>query len=60
MAFILISFGAETQLTKALQVLNKNTILSLGIIDGRNVWRTDLEKASLINQTISEFGEEKF
>lgn len=51
---------AETQLTKALQVLNKNTILSLGIIDGRNVWRTDLEKAySLINQAISEFGEEK-
>ncbi len=47
---------AESQFTKALRVLNKNTLLSLGVIDGRNIWRTDLEKAfSLINKAITEF-----
>lgn len=36
---------APTQLESALTHLDEKTILSLGLIDGRNVWKTDLESA---------------
>ena len=35
----------KSQLQTVLQTLPKNKILSLGIIDGRNIWRTDLDAA---------------
>ena len=35
----------EQQLNDILKLLPANKILSLGIIDGRNIWRTDLDKA---------------
>ena len=35
----------EKQLKNTLKLLPENKILSLGIINGRNIWRTDLDKA---------------
>ena len=35
----------KQQLERALKELPENKILSLGIIDGRNIWRTDLDSA---------------
>jgi len=35
----------KSQLENVLQHLPKDKILSLGIIDGRNIWRTDLDQA---------------
>jgi len=37
----------KAQLNSVLKHLPKNKILSLGIIDGRNIWRTDLDQALL-------------
>jgi 5-methyltetrahydropteroyltriglutamate--homocysteine methyltransferase len=39
--------GAE-QLDKVLAALPKGKTLSLGLIDGRNIWRADLEKALVL------------
>ncbi len=39
--------GAE-QLDKVLAALPKGKALSLGLIDGRNIWRADLEKALVL------------
>jgi 5-methyltetrahydropteroyltriglutamate--homocysteine methyltransferase len=36
---------APGQLEKALELTPQGTMLSLGVVDGRNVWRTDLERA---------------
>ncbi len=35
---------APGQLDRALELIPKGTMLSLGVIDGRNVWRNDLQK----------------
>jgi 5-methyltetrahydropteroyltriglutamate--homocysteine methyltransferase len=40
--------------------LQNHQILSLGIIDGRNVWRSDLKKAfNLANQLVKKIGKER-
>jgi len=36
---------APQQLEHVIPVLDSATILSLGVVDGRNVWRTDLDRA---------------
>lgn len=36
---------AKNQLREVLEFLPSNNILSVGIVDGRNIWRTDLRKA---------------
>jgi len=33
------------QLTHALAVASDNLLLSLGVVDGRNIWRSDLDRA---------------
>ncbi len=42
---------APDQLDDVLAVLSDEQVLSLGIIDGRNVWRTDLDKARALVET---------
>ncbi|NYT61241.1 5-methyltetrahydropteroyltriglutamate--homocysteine S-methyltransferase [Alcaligenaceae bacterium] len=39
---------APDQLNDVLAVLSKDQVLSLGLIDGRNIWRTDLDQASAL------------
>jgi 5-methyltetrahydropteroyltriglutamate--homocysteine methyltransferase len=36
---------APEQLDEVLEAINNRMLLSLGVIDGRNIWRADLEKA---------------
>ncbi|MBI3251856.1 MAG: 5-methyltetrahydropteroyltriglutamate--homocysteine S-methyltransferase [Candidatus Omnitrophica bacterium] len=36
---------APGQLAAALRAVPKNKILSLGVVDGRNIWKTDLKRA---------------
>ncbi len=45
---------APEQIPAVLKQLNKEMVLSLGIIDGRNIWRTDLKKALAILKPIHE------
>ncbi|MDQ0968864.1 5-methyltetrahydropteroyltriglutamate--homocysteine methyltransferase [Flavobacterium sp. W4I14] len=48
---------AEAQLTDVLASLREDTILSLGLVDGRNIWKNDFEKsASIINQAVEKRG----
>jgi len=37
--------SGANQLESALKIISKNKILSLGLVDGRNVWKCDLQKA---------------
>jgi 5-methyltetrahydropteroyltriglutamate--homocysteine methyltransferase len=40
--------------------LGNSTILSLGLVNGRNIWRTDYEQSlGLIRQAVAELGEER-
>ncbi|MDE1191274.1 MAG: 5-methyltetrahydropteroyltriglutamate--homocysteine S-methyltransferase [Arachidicoccus sp.] len=40
--------------------VQSSTIFSLGVIDGRNIWKNDYEKSlSLINKAINHFGKDK-
>ncbi|MGM9476518.1 5-methyltetrahydropteroyltriglutamate--homocysteine S-methyltransferase [Pedobacter sp. GSP4] len=51
---------AEDQLTDVLAALKEETILSLGLVDGRNIWKNDFEKSvSIINQAIEKRGRDK-
>lgn len=51
---------AEGQLTDVLASLKEDTILSLGLVDGRNIWKNDFEKsASIINQAVEKRGFDK-
>jgi len=45
---------AKNQLESTLKLLPENKILSLGIIDGRNIWRTDLDLALLTLKSAQE------
>ncbi len=48
---------AEDQLNDVLASLKAETILSLGLVDGRNIWKNDFEKSvSIINQAIEKRG----
>ncbi len=51
---------AEDQLDVVLASLKEDTILSLGLVDGRNIWKNDFEKSlSIINQVIERRGNDK-
>jgi 5-methyltetrahydropteroyltriglutamate--homocysteine methyltransferase len=51
---------AEDQLTNVLASLKEETILSLGLVDGRNIWKNDFEKSVLIiNQAVEKRGLDK-
>jgi 5-methyltetrahydropteroyltriglutamate--homocysteine methyltransferase len=51
---------APQQLENVLAELPAEKILSVGVVDGRNVWRTDLDAAlALIQQAISRLGKER-
>jgi len=48
----------KNQLEKTLKLLPKNKILSLGIIDGRNIWRNDLDASlNILNRAKNILGE---
>jgi 5-methyltetrahydropteroyltriglutamate--homocysteine methyltransferase len=48
---------APEQLDRALKGTPKGTILSLGVIDGRNVWRTDLDRAlGMLDRAAAQLG----
>lgn len=49
---------APDQLEHVLGVLNDDQVLSLGLIDGRNIWRTDLDRAgALVAPLLAQRGE---
>ncbi|NII84366.1 MULTISPECIES: 5-methyltetrahydropteroyltriglutamate--homocysteine S-methyltransferase [unclassified Pedobacter] len=51
---------AEGQLIDVLASLKEDTILSLGLVDGRNIWKNDFEKSvSIINQAVEKRGLDK-
>lgn len=51
---------AEDQLNDVLASLKNETILSLGLVDGRNIWKNDFEKSvSIINQAVEKRGLDK-
>ena len=51
---------APGQLDPVLKGLPHRALLSLGVVDGRNVWRTDLDRAhALIRRALQALGEER-
>lgn len=51
---------APQQLSEVLNRLPTNTVLSLGVVDGRNVWRTDLDTAlAKVQQAVRTLGSER-
>lgn len=51
---------APEQLQPALAQLPPDRILSLGLVDGRNVWRTDLDAAAaLLQQAVAALGQDR-
>lgn len=50
----------QSQLTEVLEAVPKDKMLSLGLIDGRNIWRADLVKAAgLLRQAVAVLGEDR-
>ncbi|MBO9676574.1 MAG: 5-methyltetrahydropteroyltriglutamate--homocysteine S-methyltransferase [Sphingobacteriaceae bacterium] len=51
---------AEDQLDDVLASLKDDTILSLGLVDGRNIWKNDFEKSvAIINRAVEKRGLDK-
>ncbi|WP_316849901.1 5-methyltetrahydropteroyltriglutamate--homocysteine S-methyltransferase [Pedobacter agri] len=51
---------AEGQLAGVLSKLNEKTVLSLGLVDGRNIWKNDYDHSlSLINHALQKLGEDR-
>ena len=51
---------APGQLVPVLANLPADKILSLGVVDGRNVWRTDLDKAlAMVQPTLNLLGPDR-
>ena len=51
---------APEQLAQLLPVLGETTIVSLGVVDGRNVWRTDLDRAhGMVHRAVAQLGPER-
>ena len=51
---------APDQLGRALDLVPQGTMLSLGLIDGRNVWRTDLERTwGLLDKAAAKLGPDR-
>ena len=52
--------AASEQLDEVLEKLPKGMSLSVGLVDGRNVWKTDLQQASeLLRRVVNAIGEER-
>lgn len=52
--------GREATLDEILQALPNGKALSLGLVDGRNIWKNDLEKSlSLIRKAVSVLGRDR-
>lgn len=50
----------HNQLYRALELVPDGKVLSLGMVDGRNIWRTDLDKAlKNIKQAVNTLGEDR-
>lgn len=51
---------APNQLDVLLESLNDKTILSLGLVDGRNIWKNDFEQSlTLIAKAVAQLGEDR-
>lgn len=51
---------AESQLETVIASLGEDRILSLGLVDGRNIWKNDFSKSSaIINQAVQKLGSER-
>ena len=51
---------APDQLDAALAKIDESQVLSLGVVDGRNVWRTDLDRAfTLLKRAAAKIGKER-
>lgn len=51
---------APQQLSSVLANLKPQTILSLGVVDGRNIWKNDFDHAlQLINQAVAQLGADR-
>ena len=51
---------APAQLADALSAVPKSLILSLGVVDGRNIWRTDIEKAAaFLERAVDQLGADR-
>jgi 5-methyltetrahydropteroyltriglutamate--homocysteine methyltransferase len=51
---------APEQLDRALDLTPQGTLLSLGVIDGRNVWRADLDQAlNLLDRAAAKLGSDR-
>jgi 5-methyltetrahydropteroyltriglutamate--homocysteine methyltransferase len=51
---------APEQLENILNIISEDKILSLGIVDGRNIWKNNFENSlKLINNAIAKIGEER-
>jgi 5-methyltetrahydropteroyltriglutamate--homocysteine methyltransferase len=51
---------APEQLQQLLAVIDDRTIVSLGVVDGRNIWRTNLDRAhALVRRAVAVVGSER-
>ncbi|WP_421945599.1 5-methyltetrahydropteroyltriglutamate--homocysteine S-methyltransferase [Pedobacter sp.] len=51
---------APLQLNEVLESLNEKTILSLGLVDGRNIWKNDFESSlKTINNAVEKIGSDR-
>ena len=51
---------APQQLDRAVDQISENSVLSLGVIDGRNVWRTNLDRTlELIEKAVAKVGPDR-
>lgn len=51
---------APQQLNEVLESLNEKTILSLGLVDGRNIWKNDFESSlKTINNVVEKLGSDR-
>lgn len=51
---------APSQLNKVIGAIGPKTLLSLGVVDGRNIWKTDLRAAiTLVNQAAEQIGKDR-
>ncbi len=51
---------APAQLDAALELVPQRMMLSLGVVDGRNIWRTDLQRAlAMVEKAVSRLGTDR-
>jgi len=51
---------ASEQLEKVIAAIGPKTVLSVGVVDGRNIWKTNLDKAiSLVQQAVDKLGKDR-